>query len=133
MDNIHVDSVPLSDGGDGFVDWIYRGLPESKIVKLSATGPMGEVRDTEYWINEQTLTAYIEVANISGLKFVKTENRNPYRASSIGVGELIKDAYQRGIKHVYVGAGGSAFNDLGIGALFSLGLQFIDSDSNIVP
>ena len=131
-ENLHIDSVPLSDGGDGFVEWIYKGLSDSELIKLTATGPMGEVRNTEYCYNQQTSTAYIEVANISGLRFVKTEDRNPYVASSKGVGELIKNAYELGAKHIFVGAGGSAFNDIGIGALSALGLKFYDINNNIL-
>jgi len=76
-----IECVPLSDGGDGFQDCMFRALPDATQVKVTVTGPLGESIEAEYCLHSSTATAYIEVANASGLKLVKPEDRDPYKAT----------------------------------------------------
>ena len=43
------------------------------------------------------------------------------KATSWGVGEMIMNAYRRGVRHFIVGLGGSATSDCGIGMLKAMG------------
>ena len=61
--------------------------------------------------------AVVEVAEACGLHLLRPEERNPLRASSRGVGELIADAMKRGCKRFVVGLGGSAVSDAGRGMM----------------
>ncbi len=54
------------------------------------------------------------------------------KASTFGVGELIKDAIYRGSRDFIVGLGGSATNDAGLGMLRALGFKFLDNQKNEV-
>ena len=49
-------------------------------------------------------------------------------ATTYGVGEMIKDAIERGCRKFIIGIGGSATNDGGIGMLTALGYEFLDED-----
>jgi glycerate 2-kinase len=68
-------------------------------------------------------TAYVESAHAAGLHLVPASRRDPSRASSYGVGELILAALDTGAVRVVVGLGGSATNDGGGGALAALGAE----------
>ena len=65
--------------------------------------------------------AIIEIAQTAGLALIEPEQRNPLKATSWGVGEMILNAYRRGVRHFIVGLGGSATSDCGIGMLKAMG------------
>jgi glycerate kinase len=59
---------------------------------------------------------------------LKEEEKNPLYTTTFGVGEMIKDACERGCRRFYIGIGGSATNDGGIGMLSALGYSFLDAE-----
>lgn len=69
--------------------------------------------------------ALIEMAETAGLTLVPTDLRNPLYTTTYGVGELIADALDQGIRKFIIGLGGSATNDAGIGMLTALGWRFL--------
>jgi len=78
--------------------------------------------------------ALIEMATASGLALLAEEARDPWQTTSFGTGELIALAAAHGADAVLLGVGGSATNDLGLGALAAMGLQFLDQQqSSISP
>ena len=50
--------------------------------------------------------------------------------TSFGTGIFIKHAIENGCTKIYIGIGGSATNDGGIGAMIALGYRFLDSEGN---
>lgn len=70
------------------------------------------------------------MAGAAGIGLVKTENRNPMKATSIGVGQVIKHAIEMGARKFIVGIGGSITNDCGVGMLTALGYKFLNKDGN---
>ena len=74
----------------------------------------------------------MEMASASGIVLLKEEEKNPWEATTYGVGELIKDAVLRGAKKIILGIGGSATNDGGIGMLQALGYEFLNQEGNPV-
>lgn len=97
-------------------------------IRVSAHGPLMELRDTGYGISGDGETAFIEMARISGLPLVKPEQRNPMLTTSYGTGELIRDALNRGCRSFTVGIGGSATNDAGLGMLQALGFRLLNKE-----
>jgi glycerate kinase len=59
----------------------------------------------------------VEAAAASGLGLVAPAERDPVAASTFGTGELILAAVAEGAQTVYVGVGGSATTDGGMGAI----------------
>ena len=66
------------------------------------------------------------MAEAVGLRLVRG-TPDPMGASSLGAGELIAAALERGARRVIVGVGGSASTDGGAGILTALGAKLLDS------
>lgn len=118
-------TCPVSDGGDGLLDAVLP--PGSLRESVTVTGPLGApVAATLGWIDADT--AIFESASACGLALVPRERRDPLRATSRGVGELIREAADRGARTIIVGLGGSATVDGGTGAARGLGWSFRDRE-----
>lgn len=114
----------VADGGEGTVDAVLSSVG-GQYIKVRVEGPDGRPVDARYGMLDEK-RAVIEMAAASGLTLVPINQRNPEIASSRGFGELILDALDRGIEEIYLGLGGSATNDGGMGAMSALGVRFID-------
>ena len=68
--------------------------------------------------------AVMEMSQASGITLLSSEERNPLKTSSYGVGQMVLDAYYKGCRRFLIGIGGSATNDGGIGMLTALGFRF---------
>ncbi|RUA11852.1 MAG: glycerate kinase, partial [Flavobacteriia bacterium] len=122
---------PLADGGDGTMKVVNYYLKGEKITLLVSDPLFRPVKAT-YLFSKKTRTAYIEMAEASGLHLLSEEERNCMFTTSFGTGELIKDALERGAEKIILGIGGSATNDLGIGMATALGYRFLDSEGKEV-
>lgn len=129
--------VPMADGGEGTVQSMVDAT-KGQFIDLEVTGPLGNQVMAQYGIlgaadGQEPTTAVIEMASASGLHLVPRDQRNPFFTTSFGTGELIKDALDRGIKHIVLGLGGSATNDAGVGLAQALGIQFQDDNHQELP
>lgn len=122
---------PLADGGEGTASAIAfsRG---GKRVCLSVTGPLTHRVEAEYYILQDN-TAVIEMSSAAGLTLVPQDKRDPLKTTTYGVGELIKDAINKGCRSFIIGIGGSATNDGGTGMLKALGFEFLDKYGKEIP
>ncbi len=123
---------PLADGGEGTVQALATGLG-GNIVEVVVTGPLSAPVKAEYCILNDKKTAVIEMSAAAGITLVPPEKRNTLETTTFGVGELIKDAINRGYRHFIIGIGGSATNDGGIGMLSALGFEFLDKNGSPIP
>lgn len=122
----------LADGGEGTVDALASGY-DSETVEIAVTGPLGNTVTAKYCILKDSNTAVIEMAAAAGITLITAEQRNPLNTTTFGVGELIRDAINRGCRRFIVGIGGSATNDGGVGMLTALGFEFLDGSGNRIP
>ena len=123
-------NCPIADGGDGLLDAVLP--PGSLRERVRVTGPLGTpVEAALGWIDPQT--AIFESASACGLALLKPEERDPLRATSRGVGELLFEAADRGAETVIVGLGGTATVDGGTGAARGLGWAFADAEGRPLP
>jgi len=118
---------PLADGGEGTVCALAEG-GESECVTVSVCGPLSRPVDAAYCILKKTNTAVIEIAAAAGITLIEEKERDPLRATTYGVGELIADAIKRGCRKFLIGLGGSATNDGGAGMLSALGYELLNSN-----
>src|SRR5881396_134966 len=109
---------PLADGGPGFVDVLHATLG-GDLRHRSVSGPNGG-QVNAVWL-EHDGTAYVESAKACGLTQVPRGERNPLTATTLGVGELVRDALESGVHTIVVGLGGSASTDGGAGLFSALG------------
>lgn len=113
--------VPLADGGPGFIEVLHANLG-GVVHDAEVHDPLGRPV-AAHWL-QVGRTAYIEAAQANGLALLSVGQRDPQRASTYGVGQLIAAA--RGMDEIVVGLGGSATNDGGRGAVEAL-------DGRVVP
>ena len=109
-----VDSCPMSDGGEGFLDAM--GGPNRRSTVSDARGrPL----DVPWRLDGDT--AIVETAMLSNDALrARPGPAEAIAATSAGAGQLIAEALRAGARLVLVGLGGSAFTDGGIGALQAL-------------
>ena len=124
--NIEIEPEVIADGGDGFLD-IFNDFSKKEVL---VTNAMGEKIKASYLVDYDNKKAVIEVAEIIGLK--KVSEKNPYLASTYGLGEVIKSLLQENIRDFIIGLGGSATNDCGIGMLSALGYKFFDKNYHLI-
>ena len=108
--------VPMSDGGPGFVAVLHAVLG-GELLATTVSGPYGD--PTPATLLKVGDTAYVESAQAIGLHL--TTRRDPMHATSVGVGEMVREAERAGASRIVVGLGGSATNDGGAGLLHALG------------
>lgn len=123
--------LPMADGGEGMVEAYLSALGgERRTARVS--GPLGERVDAAYAVLEDG-TAVVEMAAAAGLPLAGAR-KDPRRATTRGVGELVADAAARGCRRILLGLGGSCTNDCGVGMAAALGYRFFDeSGSEVEP
>jgi len=124
-----IDEVPLADGGEGTCLLLTR-QSGGTLIEREVAGPRFESVRAAYGLSGDRQTAFIEMAAAAGLMLLDPDQRNPRFTTTFGVGELIGDALNRGVRHIVLGIGGSATNDAGIGMAAALGFQFLDAEGN---
>ncbi|HGJ3558733.1 glycerate kinase [Streptococcus pneumoniae] len=103
---------PVGDGGEGTVDAIRHSL-DLKEKWIQVTDPSGQKEAMCYF--QKGELALFEVADLVGLGKIPLEKRNPLQIQTCGIGELILHLISKGIKDIYIGVGGTASNDGGLG------------------
>jgi glycerate kinase len=140
-----LDLCPLTDGGEGFVEILSAGR-EARLEQLEVPGPRdGSVVAPLAFVRAQALpdaarqrlgvtgtVAVAGLASASGLALLAPEARNPWHTTTLGTGELLRHAAAQKADAILLGIGGSATNDLGLGALSALGLRFIDAFGQVI-
>lgn len=109
-------SVPMSDGGPGFLDV----LP-GQLVSVLVEDPLARPTVASYRLDGET--AYVESAQACGLHLLDPTERDPEVTTTYGVGQLVRAAVEAGARRAVVGLGGSATNDGGAGFLAALGVR----------
>jgi len=121
-----IQKFPLADGGEGTLEVIQQAHGGTWI-SVDVQDPLFRKIQAEYlWLADQKM-AYIEMSRASGLMLLTAKERNPGLTSSIGTGELILAAIEKGAEKIVLTLGGSATNDAGIGMAHALGYRFLDA------
>jgi glycerate kinase len=124
--------MPLADGGPGTAA-ILAAARGGELVEAEVTGPMGEPVQARFAVlpprSEGGPTrAVVEAAEAAGLSLVPEGRHNPARATTYGVGQLIRAALDRGARELIVGVGGTATNDGGAGVAQAVGYELVGHD-----
>ncbi|MBN1809139.1 MAG: glycerate kinase [Planctomycetes bacterium] len=123
--------VAVADGGEGTVEAFLRGVGGTESA-VSVHGPLMEERLASLLFLPDG-TAVAEMASAAGLTLVPPACRNPLHATTFGVGELLRAALNGNCPGVFLGLGGSATVDGGIGAAAALGVAFLDESGKPLP
>ena len=123
-----VRELPLSDGGEGLLDVVHRSRGHTRL-EVEVAGPLGH--PVPAWLSLRADgTAIVETALACGLAHLRPDQRDPLRATTFGVGQLLDAARGAGARRVLVGLGGSATVDGGAGALTGLGFRLRVADGS---
>ena len=120
--------LPVADGGEGTVESMSE-LDGASLIEVQVENPLFEKIIGNYVIIKDKNLAIMEMSQAAGLVLIK-DRLSPLKASTYGVGTMIKDALDKGIRNFIIGIGGSATNDGGVGMLKALGFRFYDKNAN---
>lgn len=130
LDNVTAVCVPVADGGDGTTEVLATAC-QGQWVTTHAIGPLLQAAPVtaRYFLCDDG-AALIEVAAASGLALLPDDARDVMRTTTLGTGLLMRDAMERGSRHIVLGLGGSATCDAAMGILCALGAEFLDADGH---
>ncbi|MDO4273839.1 MAG: glycerate kinase [Eubacteriales bacterium] len=118
--------VPVADGGEGTVEAMVSSLG-GEYRTVVVTAPNGKKIEAVYGVLPGKKIV-IEMAAASGLPLIPAKERDVMSATTYGTGELIRAALDEDCSQIYIGIGGSATNDGGLGMAQALGYSFLDKD-----
>jgi len=128
---IEIITKELADGGEGTLDCIIDSIGGVR-QSIMAKDPLFRNRETVYGIIPTEKKAIVEMAKVAGLTLLKKEECNPMNTTTYGLGEIIIDAINQGIRDFMIGIGGSVTSEAGIGMLMALGYQFLDEYGQMI-
>jgi glycerate kinase len=121
--------LPMADGGEGTVEALVDATRGNSF-EVRVEDALRRDISAKFGILGDKQTAVIEMASASGIEHLKPEERNPWRTTSFGTGQLIRNALDKKCRRIIIGIGGSATNDGGVGMAIALGAKFIDKSGN---
>ncbi len=133
-DRIEVATAPVADGGEGMA----RSITEAhggEWIPLTVSDPLGRPVEAGYgFFHDESGLRFgvVEMAEASGLWRVEEKERDPWRASTFGTGELMRAAIEKGADRLLLGIGGSATNDGGSGMALALGFHFFSAEGDVL-
>lgn len=123
--------LPLSDGGDGFLDVIEFLNKENSKSYFFKNEFSGIPSENKIIINETSKELFIESADVIGLRKLPQQYRRPKQLNSFALGNLIKKIFEAKrnsqlpeFSKIILGIGGTATIDFGLGAAEALGVSF---------
>lgn len=123
---------PMGDGGEGTLDALLAATNAERRT-ASVRDALGRETTATWGWHEASRTAFVELAEASGLQQLKRDERTALHSSTFGVGELIVAALDAGAESLVLTLGGSATNDAGAGMLVALGGRLLDGEGNSLP
>ncbi|MCX7612104.1 MAG: glycerate kinase [Ignavibacterium sp.] len=128
--------LPLSDGGDGFLEFINFYKKSEIVQKIFQSDFAGSNITIPVLIDKNNKQVYIESAEVIGLKKLPENFKKPLSINSYPLGNLLKeislseDELLVSTNEIIIGIGGTATIDFGLGSLEALGFKFLNA-SNI--
>lgn len=127
----HIESFPMADGGEGSLDaWLH--LEEALEETVEVMDPLMRPVQARYGLSRDGETAFVEMAQASGLVLLRPEERQCWHTCTYGTGELIDKALDRGVQRIILSVGGSATVDGGTGMAAALGFLFFDEKRQLL-
>ena len=122
--------LPIADGGEGTLDVLLEALGGERITATVAD-PLGRPVEADFGLLADG-RGVVETAQASGIRHVAEDERDAWRASTRGTGELIAAAARAGAREVIVTVGGSATTDGGAGCLAALDGAGVEVEIEVV-
>lgn len=129
--NVNCLCIPMADGGEGTTEVLMSAL-NAKSCSVNVNDPFQKEIKALYGINQKGV-AVMEVASTCGIDLIPRVQRNPTKALSFGLGQMMNDALSKDVHKMIIGLGGSGTNDGGYGMLYALGAKFYDHQHSLLP
>jgi glycerate 2-kinase len=127
--DLEIRQLPLADGGEGTQEFFLNHW-NGRRIEVSVHDPLMRSLYAEYILSSDRKTAFVETASASGLMLLKPAERNPMHTTTFGTGELVRHALDQGVDEIFLGIGGSATNDAGLGMFCAMGARMLDKSGN---
>ena len=122
--------IPLSDGGEGFVEAVAAASPGARLRDFAATDALGRpVTARTAFLAD---AAVVECASCCGIEQLTPAERDPRRTDTFGLGTLLRSVAASSPRRIVIGLGGSATVDGGLGMLRALGVRFYDEAGQLI-
>jgi len=116
---------PMADGGEGTLDAVLSRGGQRLTAGISDVA--GKPLAVAYGLIGEPATAVVEVAQVVGLTDPAVAAIDVEHRTTLGVGEMIRNRLDAGVRSFMIGLGGSSTNDGGAGLLAALGLSLTDA------
>jgi glycerate 2-kinase len=116
---VGAEELPVADGGEGTAE-VIAAARGGAWRSAAVTDPLGRTVEARYLVLEDG-GAVVEAAEAIGLRRLAPDERDPLRASSRGLGELLLAAAENASGELLVGLGDTATVDGGAGLLEVVG------------
>jgi glycerate kinase len=116
---LEADELPVADGGEGTAE-VFAATLGGEWRVAPASDPLGRAIRARFLVLEDG-TVVVEAAEALGLSLLAEDERDPMRASSRGLGELLLAAAAQASGPILVGLGDTATVDGGAGLLEVVG------------
>ena len=126
------DLCPIADGGEGTALAMTTALAGEWAEAATVDAQGRPIQAPFGWV-ASSATAIMEMSAASGLAIVQDIELNPFKASTLGTGILIRNALTKGARRILIGIGGSATNDGGLGVALALGYTFKKAGQAFTP
>ena len=125
LPDAEIELLPIADGGEGTAEAIQlaRG---GEWIDCAVHDALGRPITARYVWLADSAGVVMEMSAAAGLSQLAPDERDPTRATTFGVGEMLRDAIRRSAREIIMGIGGSATNDGGFGMARALGFRFLD-------
>ncbi len=118
-------ACPVADGGEGTLDILVDAC-DGRRISVETLDPLGRSIEAEIGFLDDSDTAIVEMAQASGLERLSGAERNPFRTSSYGTGQLMAIA-AREADSILLTLGGTATMDGGCGIIQAFGGRILNS------
>jgi glycerate kinase len=127
LPDAQIQMAAIADGGEGFAGALCEALG-GVWVETQVQDALGrEVSGRYAWVESEHV-AILEMSEASGLWRLRKSELEPLRANTFGTGQLLRHAVERGARKIFIGLGGSATTDGGVGMAAALGFNFLTDD-----
>jgi glycerate kinase len=123
---------PMADGGEGSLDALIAATRAERRT-ADVQDALGRPANADWGWLPESRTAYVELAEASGLQQLTPCERTALHSTTFGVGQLIREALDAGAQRLLLTLGGSATNDGGAGMLAALGAKLLDAEGQALP
>lgn len=131
-----IDLCPIGDGGEGTAEILARACARYEERWSPTTDALERPIDAQWFLVREpgahgTLltygTAIVDAAACLGITVIEKASLDPDRATSGGLGTMLRAIADEGAVRICIGLGGTATMDCGIGLAGALGWRFADA------